>query len=277
MSCTARAIVGTGHPRILHDPPIAATLQIARSRERFCCFPGPFLARRSRKLPSTRTSSRRVRGLPKQAVETGRRLPQGGLVDTFRSIAPKAPVAVVALGNPKRRDEGLPLRVMGRVRTLIGEIGCARHGNVTVASEAESAQASLALATQRAPRAIVDWIECATESTRLDPILDDRRRIVLIDTVSLGEKPGTVFHWHLEGRGRLTLLRHYGRAASMRMEHLAFWLEDDLPEGGIDLIGIEPADTEDGEGISRSVRHRLPTICAQTAALLFRILVEEGW
>ena len=109
------------------------------------------------------------------------------------------------------------------------------------------------------------------------PILDDRRRIVLIDTVTLGEKPGTVFHWHLEGQGRLTLLRHYGRAASMKMEHLAFWLEEDLPPGGIDLIGIEPAETDDGEGISRSVRHRLPTICAQTAALLFRILIEEGW
>ena len=199
-------------------------------------------------------------------------------METFRSIAtPKAPVAVVALGNPKRRDEGLPLRVMGRVRTLIGEIGCARHGNAAVASEAETTQGSLALATQRAPGAIVDWIECATDSTLLDPILDDRRRIVLIDTVTLGEKPGTVYHWHLEGRGRLTLLRHYGRAASMKMEHLAFWLEDDLPRGGIDLIGIEPADTEDGEGISRSVRNRLPTICAQTAALLFRILVEEGW
>lgn len=193
-----------------------------------------------------------------------------------RSIAiSKAPVAVVALGNPKRRDEGLPLRVMGRVRTLIGEIGCARHGSS--APPATEEQGSLVLATRRTPGAIVDWIECATESTRLDPILDDRRRIVLIDTVTLGEKPGTVFHWHLEGHGRLTLLRHYGRAASMRMEHLAFWLEDDLPPGGIDLIGIEPAETDDGEGISRSVRHRLPTICAQTAALLFRILVEEGW
>lgn len=208
----------------------------------------------------------------------------------MRSLATsKAPVAVVALGNPMRRDEGLPLRVMGRVRTLIGEIGCARHGtsvgvsntatgvDVVDATGPVDVQGSLALATRRASGAIVDWIECATESTRLDPILDNRRRIVLIDTVTLGEKPGTVFHWHLEGQGRLTLLRHYGRAASMKMEHLAFWLEDDLPQGGIDLIGIEPADTEDGEGISRSVRHRLPTICAQTAALLFRILVEEGW
>jgi hydrogenase maturation protease len=217
----------------------------------------------------------------------------GGLVERIRLLAiSKAPVAVVALGNPMRRDEGLPLRVMGRVRTLIGEIGCARHGTSVGVSEtangtgaagavdvvdAAGVQGSLALATRRAPGAIVDWIECATESTRLDPILDNRRRIVLIDTVTLGEKPGTVFHWHLEGQGRLTLLRHYGRAASMKMEHLAFWLEDDLPQGGIDLIGIEPADTEDGEGISRSVRHRLPTICAQTAALLFRILVEEGW
>ncbi|MEZ4654207.1 MAG: hypothetical protein R3E12_11625 [Candidatus Eisenbacteria bacterium] len=190
---------------------------------------------------------------------------------------PKAPIAIVALGDPTRRDEGLPLRVMGRVRTLIGEIGCARHGQPSQANAVEAVQGSLALATRFEPGALVDWIECATESNRLDPLLDDRRRIVLIDTVVLGEKPGTVFHWHLEGQGRLTLLRHYGRAASMKMEHLAFWLEDDLPQGGIDLIGIEPADTEAGEGISRSIRNRLPTICAQTAALLFRILVEEGW
>jgi Ni,Fe-hydrogenase maturation factor len=194
------------------------------------------------------------------------------------SAVPKAPIAVVALGDPTRRDEGLPLRVMGRVRTLIGEIGCARHMSSAVEpGSAEAVEGALALAIRPEPGAIVDWIECTTESTRLDPLLDDRRRIVLIDTVILGEKPGTVFHWHLEGQGRLTLLRHYGRAATMKMEHLAFWLEDDLPTGGIDLIAIEPADTEAGEGISRSIRNRLPTICAQTAALLFRILVEEGW
>lgn len=193
----------------------------------------------------------------------------------------RPPVAVVALGDLTQHDAGAPLRVLGRVRTLIGELGCARTpAPATIAGNRESGvqtQASLALALPGSGGSVVEWIECSGPSSRLDPLLENRRRIVLVDTVELGGKPGAVYHWHLEAHGPLTLLRHYGRQPGMGLDHLAFWLEDDLPAHGIDLIGIEPQDTSSGDGLSRAIRNRLPTICAQVAALLFRVLVEEGW
>ena len=196
-----------------------------------------------------------------------------------------APLVVVALGDPKHRDEGVPLRVLGRVRSLIGEIGCSRSLAVQDAvaegadpSQVLSAQGNLALDVSSRPPQFVQWIEGGTETARLEPLLEERRRVILIDTVEMGGKPGSVYHWHIEsGSAGLTLLRHYGRHPSMRMDHLAFWLEDDLPGSGIDLIAIEPNDTSEGIGISPPIRSRLSTISSQITALLFRILVEEGW
>ncbi len=94
----------------------------------------------------------------------------------------------------------------------------------------------------------------------------------------MGGKPGSVYHWHVEAaKNGLTLLRHYGRHPNMKLDHLAFWLEDDLPISGIDLIAVEPCDTSEGDSISPSIRSRLSTISSQITALVFRILVEEGW
>jgi len=196
------------------------------------------------------------------------------------------PLAVVALGDPTHRDEGVPLRVMGRVRTLIGEIGCSRsmelreaiEGGADTGQVLPSEQGSLALDISARPEQLVQWIEGGTETTRLEPFLERRRRVILIDSVEMGGKPGSVYHWHVEAaKSGLTLLRHYGRHPNMKLDHLAFWLEDDLPASGIDLIAIEPSDTSEGDGISPSIRSRLSTISSQITALMFRILVEEGW
>lgn len=125
---------------------------------------------------------------------------------------------------------------------------------------------------------IVDWIEAGGASPRLDAVLAGRRRVVLVDTLSLDGKPGTVYHWHLErGIRSLGFVQHYHRSPRLGFEHLAFWLEDDVPAGGLDLIGIEPGDTSDGEGLSPSVRRKLATISSQVTAILVRILAEEGW
>jgi len=125
---------------------------------------------------------------------------------------------------------------------------------------------------------IVDWIEAGGASARLDAVLAGRRRVVLVDTLSLVGKPGTVYHWHLErGVRSLGFVQHYHRSPRLGFEHLAFWLEDDVPAGGLDLIGIEPGDTSQGEGLSSSVRRRLATISSQVTAILVRILAEEGW
>ena len=61
------------------------------------------------------------------------------------------------------------------------------------------------------------------------------------------------------------------------LQHLGLWLEDELPEGGTDLIGIEPNDLSEGEGLSRPIRTRLAIISSKVAGVLVKILEEEGW
>lgn len=177
----------------------------------------------------------------------------------------RPPVAVVAMGDVLRHDDALAVRVMGRVRTLIGEIGCRRH-------EKENDGSS-------GPGRLLEWVEGGGDSGRLESALGDRRRVVLIDAVRLAGKPGTVHHWHLEcaPAGGLTGIRHFCGKPAFGMQHLALWLEDELPEHGTDFIGIQAFDLSEGEGLSSPVRRELPTICSQVAGILIRILEDEGW
>jgi hydrogenase maturation protease len=177
----------------------------------------------------------------------------------------RPPVAVVAIGDASRHDDALAVRVMGRVRTLIGEIGCRRRG------EEES------LATGAG--GLFEWVEGGGDTGQLESVLGNRRRVVLLDAVRLAGKPGTVHHWHLTcaPRGGLTGIRHYNGKPVFGMQHLALWLEDELPEHGTDFIGIQAFDLSEGEGLSPQVQRELTTICAQVAGIVVRILEEEGW
>ncbi len=214
-----------------------------------------------------------------------------------------APIAVVALGDPSRHDDGLALRVMGRVRTVIAEIGCSRGGagerprrrkrraratdvlklgtagSLVLGSGSPPERESGAGNTPRRQGSLIEWVEGGTASEKLDGALGGRRRVVLIDSVRVTGIAGTVHHWHLEcdPRRRLTSVRHYNGASKLGLKHLALWLEDELPERGTDLIGIEPHDLSEGEGISRRLRTKLPAICAQVTGILVKILEEEGW
>ena len=214
---------------------------------------------------------------------------------------PVRPVAVVAMGDPLMSDDGLALRVMGRVRPLLGEIamtgtyGAALHGKMPprgqVAFFDERAQRAWIAAAVRPgepPRAepsahalasIVDWIEGATASEQLRPALENRRRVILIDTVSHDASPGHVQHWHLEQRkaSGLNLIRFYHPAPQMIFDHLPFWLEEEVPEHGTDLIAIEPYRVEPGPELTPVIRSRLSAITSQVGGLLLRILEEEGW
>lgn len=197
----------------------------------------------------------------------------------------RPPLAVVALGDPDHGDEGLPVRVMGRSRTMIGEIGRLRGRPAQLSlvdpnEDGPQTDGSLALASAPSGGQVVEWVEGSGASPRLDRVLEGRRRVVLIDTVHFGEKAGTVYHWHLapvERGGRISALSHYHKWGKMGLEHLPFWLEDDVPPGGLDFVGLEPHDCGEGRGISIPIRRRLGTISSQVAAVLLRILAEEGW
>lgn len=190
---------------------------------------------------------------------------------------PRPPIAVVGLGDITRHDDALALRVLGRVRTLVGEIGVARaraHGD---GGRPVSGAASTSVLTP--PGTLIEWIEGGSDPERLDPVLGGRRRVVLVDAVRVGGKAGAVHHWHLrcDPRSKLTRVQHYNGRSSLGLQHLALWLEDELPEHGTDLIGIQAVDLTEGEGLSRPITRLLPSISAQVAGLLVRILEEEGW
>jgi Ni,Fe-hydrogenase maturation factor len=178
----------------------------------------------------------------------------------------RPPVAVVAMGDASHHDDALAVRVLGRVRTLIGEIGCRRRREQREATDAN-------------PGSLFEWIEGGSDAGRLEAVLGSRRRVVLIDAVRLAGKPGTVHHWHLEcgPDAGLTGIRHYNGKPTLGMQHLALWLEDELPEHGTDFIGIQAFDFSDGEGLSAQVRRELSSICSQVAGIMVRILEEEGW
>jgi Ni,Fe-hydrogenase maturation factor len=208
------------------------------------------------------------------------------------------PVAIVALGDPAMGDDGVALRVMGRVRPLLGEIALTSQSGPKSRLRAEPLPAtgkqpvpvwvrnSMHAGSQKPRRnsapalqSIVDWIEGTTSHDLLAPVLESRKRVVLLDAVAHGASPGGVHHWHLERRQKsgLSVVRFYRRASEDPLDHLSFWLEDDLPEHGTDLIGIEPYRIEPGSDLSPVLRSRLASITSQVGGLLLRILEEEGW
>ena len=178
----------------------------------------------------------------------------------------RPPVAVVAMGDVSRHDDALAVRVMGRVRTLIGEIGCRRrHGEGNLGLPAAGS--------------LFEWVEGGSDAAQLELVLGNRRRVVLIDAVRLAGKPGTVHHWHLTCAPAtgLTEIRHFNGKPAFGMQHLALWLEDELPEHGTDFIGIQAFDLSEGEGLSSPVLRALSTISSQVAGIVIRILEDEGW
>ncbi len=181
------------------------------------------------------------------------------------AVQQRAPVAVVAMGDASRHDDALAVRVMGRVRTLIGEVGCRRRSD--------------ARQPVRDGAPLFEWVEGGSDAGLLESVLGNRRRVVLIDAVRLAGRPGTVHHWHLNCApgGGLTGIRHFNGKPAFGMQHLALWLEDELPEHGTDFIGIQAFDLSEGEGLSPPVRRELATICSQVAGILIRILEDEGW
>lgn len=205
-------------------------------------------------------------------------------------------------------DDGVALRVMGRVRPLLAEIALAGQGKApfgrrygTGGDPARSeppAWLQAAARMDRQPRpvrsspsrrtgalrtdtlvSLVDWIEGSASPELLAPVLENRRRVILIDAVMHGASPGGVQHWHLErlGSSDLHLVRFYRPMAEESLDHLPFWIEDDLPEHGTDLIAIEPYRIEPEHDLSPVIRSRLASITSQVGGLLLRILEEEGW
>ncbi len=203
----------------------------------------------------------------------------------------RKPVAVVALGDPAMGDDGVAVRVMGRVRPLLGEIALTGRGADALANRAgrgtrRPVHPVAADPDERpdpnAPHrlsALVVWIEGLCPDELLRPVLQGRTRVVLIDAVGHDASPGHVHHWHIRNRARSKLhaISFYQPDDEDSFDHLPFWLEEDMPPHGTDLIAIEPYRITPANDLSPVLRSRLAGITAQVGGLLVRILEEEGW
>jgi hypothetical protein len=183
-------------------------------------------------------------------------------------------------------DDGVALRVMGRVRPLLGEIALTGRGADSLSRRGGLAQPvrkpAAAIVHETAPHtlvSLVDWIEGLCPDEMLRPVLEGRQRIVLIDAVAHDSSPGHVHHWHISHRPKsgLHAITYYQAETEDTFDHLPFWLEEEMPFHGTDLIAIEPYRIEAGNELSTVLRSRLAGITAQVGGLLLRILEEEGW
>lgn len=210
------------------------------------------------------------------------------------------PVAVVAMGDVTMEDDGVALRVMGRVRPLLGEI--ALVGEKALPDRKSGSKKSSGVAGQGSPawlraatlpatpgtkrkrktgalHSIVDWIEGINSIAPLQPMLENRKRVVLLLAARHGGSPGSVQHWHIDRneKTKLSTVSFYTSVLDISLDHLPFWMEEELPEHGTDLIAIEPYRLSPSPELSPVIRSRLASITSQVGGLLVRILEEEGW
>lgn len=183
-------------------------------------------------------------------------------------------------------DDGVAVRVMGRVRPLLGEIALTGRGADSLSRRGGLGQPTrkpaASCADDGSPHtlpALVDWIEGLCPDELLRPVLEGRQRVVLIDAVAHEASPGHVHHWHVAHRTKsgLHAITYYQAETEDTFDHLPFWLEEEMPPHGTDLIAIEPYRIEAGTELSTVIRSRLAGITAQVGGLLLRILEEEGW
>jgi hydrogenase maturation protease len=140
---------------------------------------------------------------------------------------------VLGVGNPERGDDAAGPLVASTLVTLPGVVARSVSGD---------------------PSTILT-----------EPLWDTADRVVLIDTVRTGRRPGTVHRWagerlleHLPATGGGT--HDLGVATTL---HLAAAL-DRLPEDLV-VIGIEGACFDIGHPPSRPVRHAITVVCAALA------------
>jgi hypothetical protein len=210
------------------------------------------------------------------------------------------PVAVVAIGDVQMEDDGVALRVMGRVRPLLGEI--ALVGRKVAPNRRRGRQKSSGVSGQGSPawlraatlpatpgagrskqsgalNSLVDWIEGTNSIASIEPMLTQRKRVVLLVPANHGGSPGAVRHWHI-GRNektKLSTVSFYTSVLDLSLDHLPFWMEEEIPAHGTDLIAIEPYRVGPSHELSPIMRSRLAGITSQVGGLLVRILEEEGW
>lgn len=124
-----------------------------------------------------------------------------------------------------------------------------------------------------------------TRGRGLAGAIAEAERIAFLAPLHSGDGVGAVLNWHHQidrsavanggfaGRPRLSKLSFPSSARHLGLYHLPLWLEDEMPAGGIDFIGISVPATETLE-LHTALDRQLPLIVAAVTGLLWRIMRE---
>ena len=135
--------------------------------------------------------------------------------------------AVIGLGNPYVRDEGIGIRV---VSSLAETYDCAD----------------------------VDVYDLGTASFRILHIIESREKIIIIDCALMGTEPGTIRRFTFDQARSVKVLRHHSLHEGDLFEVMALTGSGEDEQPDIVVFGVEPEDLALGEGLSSVLEKRLP-------------------
>ncbi len=143
--------------------------------------------------------------------------------------------AVIGLGNPFVRDEGIGVRI---VADLTSYYECSD----------------------------IDVYDLGTASFRILHILENRKKIVIVDCALMGELPGTLRRFTFDQARSVKNLRHHSLHEGDLFEVMALAGTPQHEPPEIIIFGVEPADMELGEGLTPVLEARLTEYVAAVAA-----------
>ncbi len=142
------------------------------------------------------------------------------------TVALRAPILVMGVGNILCRDDGFAAAVLS------------------------------ALAAENLPEQ-VELFDAGTSAIDLMDIFADRRKLIVLDAVRGGKEPGTLYRFSPEDveQGGLPMnsLHQVGLLETLKLGELV----DCKPEQTV-VIGVQPASTALGIGVSDAVRQAVP-------------------
>ncbi|MCR4438788.1 MAG: hydrogenase maturation protease [bacterium] len=141
-------------------------------------------------------------------------------------------------------------------------------GNVLLADEGVGVHAANLLQAARLPEH-VRVMECGTNFMAAATHLRGARKVVIVDAVRAGSKPGTIHrltYEELERAGAgLRFAHQVSLLSSLRLLRLA---EPALAKAEVILLGVEPATVSGGMEMSPEVRAALPRLIEAVRAEL---------
>jgi hydrogenase maturation protease len=155
-------------------------------------------------------------------------LSKGRIKEGFRIMTQVHDILILGIGNILLKDEGVGVHVVRRLKEI------SLPGNVEV-------------------------LDGGTAGLDLVDFIANRKKVIVIDAVNAGEKPGTIYHLtekNLDIKPKALMSFH--EIDFLDAIHMSDVMGDKPEE--IVVIGVEPKDMSDGVELSPEIEVRIPRI-----------------